>query len=205
MGIRSVGKYSGHHHDHHCHHCSVPVSLFMKWRWPNQLVLFSYINWLEPSAHAECADHKSEFFPGWPKSTRSNLMQRKITIAISAATLVPNFPIWKPTREFTAERNCLFVHSATTNAIELAGLESTCESTLEESLIIANSANIPPHFLKRHILTHSWKKALSLHPLYLFLQTHRGVTSKEHLSTHSEERRFSCDQCSYSCIKANDI
>ena len=61
MGIRSVGKYSGHHHDHHCHHCSVPVSLFMKWRWPNQLVLFSYINWLEPSAHAECADHKSEF------------------------------------------------------------------------------------------------------------------------------------------------
>ena len=145
------------------------------------------------------------FFPGWPKSTRSNLMQRKITIAISAATLVPNFPIWKPTHEFTAERNCLFVHSATTNAIELAGLESTCESTLEESLIITNSANIPPHFLKRHILTHSWKKALSLHPLYLFLQTHRGVTSKEHLSTHSEERRFSCDQCSYSCIKANDI
>ena len=144
-------------------------------------------------------------FRRWPKSTRSNLMQRKITIAISAATLVPNFSIWKHTHEFTVERNCLFVHSATTNAIKLTGLESTCESTLEESLIIANSANIPPHFLKRHILTHSWKKALSLHPLYLFLQTHRGVTSKEHLSTHSGERRFSCDQCSYSCIKANDI
>ena len=24
IGIRSVGKYSGHHH-HHCHHCSVPL------------------------------------------------------------------------------------------------------------------------------------------------------------------------------------
>ena len=27
IGIRSVGKYSGHHHHHHhnCHHCSVPL------------------------------------------------------------------------------------------------------------------------------------------------------------------------------------
>ena len=61
IGIRSVGKYSGHHHHHHCHHCSVPLSLFMKWPRPNQLVLFSYTNWLEPSAYAEYADHKSEF------------------------------------------------------------------------------------------------------------------------------------------------
>ena len=148
---------------------------------------------MESSAHAEYKDHKNQNFPRWPKSTRSNVMQRKITITISAATLIPNFPIWKRTCELTEEIYRLFVHSEHTLAIKLAGLESTCESTLEESLIITNSANIPPHFLKRHILTHSWKKALSLHPLYLFLQTHRGVTSKEHLSTHSEERRFSCD------------
>ena len=42
------------------------------------------------------------------------------------------------------ERNRLFVHSATTLAIKLAGLKSTCESTLEKVLIVANSANIPP-------------------------------------------------------------
>jgi len=33
----------------------------MKWPWPNHLVLFSYTNWLKPSAHTEYTDHKSEF------------------------------------------------------------------------------------------------------------------------------------------------
>ena len=138
IGIRSVGKYSGHHHHHHrhhCHHCSVPLSLFMKWSWPNQLVLLIYTNWREPSAHAECADHKSEFSkmvkvdqiqPGAKKNYNCN----------QCGYSVPNFPIWKLTCELTAERNPLFVHSATTLAIKLAGLESTCESTLEKSLII---------------------------------------------------------------------
>ena len=139
IGIRSVGKYSGHHHHHHhhhhCHHCSVPFSLFMKWSWPNQLVLLIYTNWREPSAHAECADHKSEFSkmvkvdqiqPGAKKNYNCN----------QCGYSVPNFPIWKLTCELTAERNPLFVHSATTLAIKLAGLESTCESTLEKSLII---------------------------------------------------------------------
>ena len=36
------------------------------------------------------------------------------------------------------------VHSVTTLAIKEAGLESTCKSTLAKSLIVANSANIPP-------------------------------------------------------------
>ena len=118
IGIRSVVKYSGHHHHHHyhhhCHHCSLPLSLFMNWFWPNQLVLLIYTNWREPSAHAECADHKSEFSemvkvdqiqPGAKKNYNCN----------QCGYSVPNFPIWKLTCELIAERNPLFIHSATTS------------------------------------------------------------------------------------------
>ena len=113
------------------------------WNGPGQMNLFFFssvipIDWgLQHTLNTQIINQN---FRRWPKSTRSNLMQRKITIAISAATLVPNFPIWKPTCAFTAERNRLLVHSATTLAIKRAGLKST----LEESLIVANSANIPP-------------------------------------------------------------
>ena len=130
-------------------------------------------------------------------------MQRKFTIAISAATLVPNFPIWKPTCDFTAERNRLFVHSASTLAIKLAGLKSTCESTLEKSPIVANSENIPP---QGHIFS---KGTCSLKKPFHCTHCTSSFTQKGHfkkqMSTHSGERRFSCDQCSYSCIQANDI
>ena len=83
IGIRSVGKYSGHqYHSHHCHHCSVPLSLFIKWLWSDELVLFSYTNWLEPSAHAECADYKSDQnFPRWPKSTSATIHASKLMIS----------------------------------------------------------------------------------------------------------------------------
>ena len=133
-------------------------------------LFFSYTNWLEPSAHAECADYKSDQnFQRWPKSTRSNLMQRKITIAISAATLVPNLPIWKPTCAFIAERNRLLVHSA----IKRAGLKST----LEESLIVANSANIPP---QGHIFSKGTCKLLQGKNPFIapIVTSQRGVTSK---------------------------
>ena len=134
------------------------------------LFFFSYTNWLEPSVHAECADYKSDQnFPRWPKSTRSNPMQRKITIAISATTLVPNFPIWKPTCAFTAERNRMLVHSATTLAIKRAGLKST--------LIVANSANIPPqgHIFSKGTCTLIQWKSPFIAPI---VPLQRGFTSK---------------------------
>ena len=100
-------------------------------------------------------------------------MQRKVTIAISATTLVPNFPIWKPTCAFTAERNRLLVHSATTLAIKRAGLKST----LEESLIVANSANIPP---QGHIFSKGTCKLLQGKNPFIapIVSSQRGVTSK---------------------------
>ena len=82
---------------------------------------------------------KSKEISRWLASLKSPiflLLQRGVTVASSAATLLTDLPTWKSTCAFTAERNPLFVHSATTLAIKLAGLESTCESSLEKSLII---------------------------------------------------------------------
>ena len=126
-------------------------------------------------------------FPRWPKSTRSNLMQRKITISISAAILIPNYPIWKPTRKFTAEKNRLFVHSATTLAIKLAGLESTIHMRFHSgekpySCKQCEYSSTRAHILKRDMLTHSGEKPFHCtHCTSSFTQ--RG-NFKEHMLAH---------------------
>ena len=49
---------------------------------------------------------------------------KKITNANSVSILSTDFPSWKPTWWFTAERSLLFVYSATTLAMKLVPLES---------------------------------------------------------------------------------
>ena len=86
------------------------------------------------------------------------------------------------------------VHNATTLAIKLAGLEFTCESTLEKGLIVANIGNPQGHIFSKGICSLIQGESLFIAPI-VPLPSHRGVTSKEHMSTHSVETRFSCDQC----------
>ena len=98
----------------------------------------------------------------------------------------------------------MFVHSATTLAIKLAGLESECEPKEKPySCKRCEYSSRRAHILKRHVLTYSGERPFHCtHCISSFTQ--RGHF-KEHMSTHSGERRFSCDQCNYSCIQANDI
>ena len=69
--------------------------------------------------------------------------------------------------------NRLFVHNSTTLAIKLVGLESTCESDPEKSLIVTNSANIPPQgniFSKSTCSLVQGREALCLQSVQLLLQ-----------------------------------
>ena len=114
------------------------LSLFTKLPCPNYLIVISFINWPKQNTLLE--------FLRWPKTTISLLLQRKITIVASVATLLTDIPTWKPTCWFTAERSPLFVHSATTLATKLATLEAICEPTQEKSLTIVNSVTFPAHW-----------------------------------------------------------
>ena len=78
----------------------------------------------------------------------------------------------------------MFVHSATTLVIKLAGLESTCESKEKPySCKQCEYSSTRAHILKRHIPIHSGEKPFNYtHCTSSFTQ--RGHI-KEHLSTHS--------------------
>ena len=95
------------------------------------------------SAHAAYTDHKSEFSkmakvdqiqPDAKKNYNCNQCGYSSTKLSYLKT-----HMWVHSGE-----NRLFVHNATSLAIKLVGLESTCESNPEKSLIVTNSANIPP-------------------------------------------------------------
>ena len=135
-----------------CAHGNIPVIIiiiviiaachFVKWPWPNHLVLISYTNWLKPSAQAEYTDHKSEF------SKIAKVDQIQPDAQKNYNCYQCGYSIWKPTCEFTAERHRLFGHSATTLAIKLTGLESTLNTfckmfyTTEAFERLQNSQNV---------------------------------------------------------------
>ena len=105
---------------------------------------------------ASFISHPKTFLPTAHVKKRNNYKmasQLKFNKFHTDAKKLQLLPVWlfmqqtyiklKSTCEFTVERNRSLVHHATTLALKLAILKSTCESIEEKGLMVARSATIP--------------------------------------------------------------
>ena len=106
----------------------------------------NYLRWIcreqKNLTHVFCAISPSR----WPKilkCTCFSMMDKRPTVAISAATRPSRLSIWKPTCLFIVERNLSIAHSATFPAHMLVPSRDTCLHIQERSLLFANSATTP--------------------------------------------------------------
>ena len=82
----------------------------------------------------------------WPKTSKCtcfSMMERRPTVATSAATQASKLLSWKDTCWFTVGRSLLFANSATTPAHKLVAWRDTCRPIPEKNLSIAHSAKMP--------------------------------------------------------------
>ena len=90
--------------------------------------------------------------------------------------------------------------SATSLALKLAALKSTCESTLEISCIVRLFLHNSK--LLQEARSHSLRgNSINLHSVYVILHTKLSPQTTPDRQ-HSEEKHFICDQCNYSCNEA---
>ena len=146
------------------------------------------------------------------------MMERRLTVATSAATQAWKLLTWKSTCFFTVERslafclqtvqvllhNCWCPQEAHTNPFRKKALRLCAMQLLLYSY--ATSAIIPaqlPGSLKIHIRTHSGENTFNCTQCTYSCTT--ACNLKRHILTHSGEKSFSCTQCNYSCTTAGNL